>query len=68
MSIMSRRSSGVAVSASPRWYVPMVFTSPLGRAGFGGDPVDDTPGRGRVGPVGRLPTWPRTGAFTPPTT
>src|ERR1700729_2812929 len=29
-SIMSRRSSGVTESASPRWYVPMVFTSTSG--------------------------------------
>src|SRR6266567_6529502 len=29
-SIMSRRSSGVAASASPRWYVPMVLTSTSG--------------------------------------
>jgi hypothetical protein len=39
-SIISRRSSGVHQH--------------LRRADFGGDPVDDAPGRGRVGRVGRL--------------
>jgi hypothetical protein len=50
---MSRRSSGVAERFAQVVHADGVHQH-LGRADLGGDPVDDAPGRGRFGRVGRL--------------
>ena len=54
-STMIRRSSGVALPASPRRKPPMLFTSTSG-ACLVGDPVDEGLGHSLIGRVAHLAT------------
>src|SRR5262249_26947207 len=65
-SIMSRRSSGVAVSASPRWYVPMVFTSTSGGPTPAAVPPADPPAPPRAGAIAPPPPRPSRQFLQPP--
>jgi hypothetical protein len=64
-SIMSRRSSGVTVSASPGWNMPMVFTSTSG--GPTSAAIRSTTLRAAAGSVGSAASWrmPAGSSFSP---